>query len=55
MQDADVGQEDDDDNDEGMPHAFYEDYMPDSNEDMPDHEECEGESCRCFEAQSPCY
>lgn len=46
MQDADAGQEEEDydDNDEGMPHALYEDYMPDSDEDVPDHEEGEGES-----------
>ena len=45
MQDADAGQEEEeDDDDEGMPPALYEDYMPDSDEDMPDHEEAEGES-----------
>ena len=27
-----------------MPPTFYEDYMPDSDEDMPDHEKDEGES-----------
>ena len=27
-----------------MPQAFYEDYMPNSDEDMPDHEEGEGKS-----------
>ena len=42
MQDADAVQEEEED--EGMPQAFYEDYMPDLDEDMPDHEEGEGES-----------
>ena len=42
IQEADAEQEEEDD--EGMPHAFYEDYMPDSDEDMPDHEEGEGKS-----------
>ena len=45
MQDADAGQEEEEDgDDEGIPPAFYEDYMTDSDKDMPHHEEGEGES-----------
>ena len=44
VQDTDAGQEEEEDNDEGMLQAFYEDYMPDSDENMPDHEEDEGDS-----------
>ena len=40
----DAGEDGDSDDDEGIPTAFCEDYILYSDEDMPDHEEGEGES-----------